>query len=147
VTDRPTLTDFLLARIAEDEAVARAATPGLWACETAPNGFPAMVVGNNMTVADTYDKPHLSDANHIARHDPARVLAECEAKRRIVALHVGSGRDPFYSHKGGPLDTCDVCVSFHADMDCSNEPWPCPTLRILALPYADHADYDESWRP
>jgi len=27
---------------------------------------------------------HRLDPAHIARHDPARVLAECEAKRRIL---------------------------------------------------------------
>ncbi|WP_373305012.1 DUF6221 family protein [Streptomyces bluensis] len=24
---------------------------------------------------------------------------------------------------------------------------PCPTLRLLALPYADRDGYQESWRP
>jgi hypothetical protein len=25
--------------------------------------------------------------------------------------------------------------------------WPVPTLCLLALPYADHPDFDEAWRP
>jgi hypothetical protein len=25
--------------------------------------------------------------------------------------------------------------------------WPCPTLKLLALPWADHPDYQISWRP
>lgn len=49
-----TFTEFLLARIAEDEATARDAH---------------------------YDG---QDAAHIVKWSPARVLAECEAKRRIV---------------------------------------------------------------
>lgn len=43
---------------------AEAATPGPWTYEDAPNGFPPMV-----------DKPHLSDAEHIASWHPAVALA------------------------------------------------------------------------
>jgi hypothetical protein len=25
--------------------------------------------------------------------------------------------------------------------------WPCQTLRLLALPYADHPDYRPEWKP
>lgn len=81
-----TLTDFLLARIAEDEA----------------------------DVADP------AAALHYA---PDRVLAECEAKRRIVERHSG----------------CDE-VSYG---DTST----CPDARDLALPYADHPDYRPEWKP
>jgi hypothetical protein len=59
-----TLIDFLLARIAEDEAVARGADP--------------LVTGLRVSVW-TCDK-----YGHVAV-DPARVLAECEAKRRILS--------------------------------------------------------------
>src|SRR5688572_20799212 len=70
-----TLTEFLLARLTEDEAAARAAAgehgvyPGTWWGQEA-GGEPSGVSSE--------------DGAHIARHDPARVLAECEAKRRIV---------------------------------------------------------------
>lgn len=112
-----TITEFLTARIDEDEADARKATPGhwkLWAMQVL-----ADTGGNNeyseaTPVADTHsvDQPGLRtfNANHIARWDPVRVLAECEAKRTIIYLQV-------------------------------------PVLQYLALAYADHPDYDESWRP
>lgn len=78
----PSITEFLLARIAEDEAVARAAA---W-------------VPDPDEPDDDYDNPWAKDHGefasrggakftHILRNDPARVLAECAAKRAIVELY------------------------------------------------------------
>lgn len=53
---------------------------------------------------------------HIARHDPARVLAECEAKRRIMTMD--------FERYGEQVEL----------------------LYMLALPYAGHPDYEEAWR-
>ena len=94
-----TLTEFLLARIAEDEAGVRDGTVGIIAISLA-----------------------------------ARILAECGAKRRILALHAS----------GQPWCECGVW-----DTTEHGEPGYeiCPTLRLLALPYADHPDYDQEWRP
>lgn len=64
-------------------------------------------------------------ADHIARWDPARVLAEVEAKRRIVTAH------------GEPMEWCGSC----------EQRQPCETLTLLALPYSDHPDYDPEWKP
>lgn len=134
-----TLTEFLLARIAEDEEDARSAMASMegrgeqWECRSGTYADHVQRVG-----------PHLRDrqiaeavfgARHIARHDPARVLAECEAKRAIAELH----EDLLDEDQGGNLRS-DGCYSCDA-------PWPCSTLRALALPYADHPDYDEDWRP
>src|SRR5690348_9322045 len=85
------LTEFLRARLDEDEATAQAATAGPWS--VADRGD-VMVTGSE----DAYGYPHYvtcdfeglrasvdaEDADHIARWDPARVLAEVEARRRIV---------------------------------------------------------------
>lgn len=99
-----TLTEFLLARIDEDEVVVFAldlvCPPGTRRRERLP---PPVVT-------------------------PDRVLAECKAKRRIVELH---GND------WNPRGKCEAC----------DEVGPCDTLHALALPYADHPDYDEAWRP
>ena len=107
------LTTFLLARIAEDEAAARAATPGPWLAATpsgpkrrkqqysvlgveslrgqGEKGALAVFAGLNQHRAD--------DAEHAARHDPARVLATCAAHRAIVALEDDEAADspPYYS--------------------------------------------------
>lgn len=135
-----TLAEFLLARIAEDEAVARAATLGPWA--TSPSKYVAghYVHGdrsNGEQVAHATETTK-ANASHIARHDPARVFAECEAKRRIVALH----RPERYADVDEHFCTTCRAGAFERTVD-----WPCPTLRALALPYADHPDYQEEWRP
>lgn len=84
---------------------------------------------------------HLADW---ATFGPERTRVECEIKRRIIKLHIPSDQNRAYSRTGSP-DTCVACVGFHADMDCENDPWPCRTLRILALPYADHPDFRDEW--
>jgi hypothetical protein len=106
------LTDFLLARISEDQAAARAApTDG------------ALIWSDNGWVPPPWSK--------------ARVLAECESKRRIVELHeealIERLDDEF------PGDSCDALCGV------DNDDFPCATLRLLALPYADHPDYDPTW--
>lgn len=153
-----TLTDFLLARIAEDEEVAKQAKSdsprwastqkdgtlkidtgiesmgwefgggdGIWSCDDPYDD------------CGTYVSHAFAEGDHIARHDPARVLAECEAKRRIVEEHSDGGKDwdgQRFVH------WCRRCAGRRG-----HEPWPCPTLRALALPYADHPDYRQEWRP
>ncbi len=64
-----------------------------------------------------------TDAMHIARWDPARVLAEVEAKRRILADLIALDGDPV----NGLVAT--------------------RMIRQLAEPYAVHPDYREEWRP
>jgi len=109
-----TLTEFLTARIAEDEAEARAAARAAgyhWSPDPKPfrDGAPSI-------------------DRHQARHDPARVLAECDAKRRIV--------DGYWEPTLNDLDASD-----------ENTPVPLWTLKALALPYADHPDYQQEWKP
>ncbi len=76
-----TLTEFLLARIAEDEAVARAAIdPGGY--YSSPEGrwrFMEIPYEGEWPVASDSDGMEAGSdwSEHCARHDPARVLAEC----------------------------------------------------------------------
>jgi len=134
-----TITEFLEARIAEDEAAAKAATPGPWEWEPETDGWgdcgPDLVtVAKLPPYPDGSQSPvetvigswghdangitvEPADAQHIARHDPARVLAECAAKRAIIELSV---------NWDGFTRNVDV-------------------LRALAAVYADHPDYQEAW--
>jgi hypothetical protein len=73
---------------------------------------------------------HIQTAEYVARHDPARVLAECEAKRRIVE-HANECSD------GGS----------ELSMDFDDERGLALVLRLLALPYADCDGFREEWRP
>lgn len=101
------LTEFLLARITEDEATA----------EGCLKDYPP---------DEPYGLEYQHD--HQMRWYPARVLAECEAKRRIVALH----------EPGGGAWCTSACEG--------ESPAGCDTLRALALPYAEHPDFDPAWK-
>lgn len=78
-----------------------------------------------------------------------QVWAEREAKRRIIERHaikerLPPGAPPICSECGGSdwkPESPGVEFPFPWVM-----PWPCPTLRLLALPYDDHPDYREEWR-
>ena len=121
----PNLTEFLLARIAEDEAAAHHAR-GLLGMD-AQWHTAEHLRERGLTIAD---------ARHVERWSSARVLAECEAKRRIVELH----------------DCVHECIgdgNLTADPNLQDGAYggPCDTLLLLALPYADHPDYRDEWRP
>jgi hypothetical protein len=75
----------------------------------------------------------LSEYAYNDRFDPARALREVEAKRRIVNLHTRAE-----DAEGDSRTWCPVC---------GWREFPCLTLRMLALPHADHPDYREEWRP
>lgn len=113
------LLAFLNARLAEDEqgavaifrdhtwsAYREGGTDG-WAVEGAHSGEPSCIIGDEAM------------ANHVARYDPARVLADVAAKRRII----------------------DACTRDGVDL---NDWW---LFELLALSYADHPAYREEFKP
>ena len=118
-----TITDFLLARIAEDEAVARDC---------------AASVGEHARLEwIIYEKREIDGEvvevrRTLTPYDPARVLAECEAKRRIVDEYVA--RDE------------DVDLMLGPNVLRQRE-WSGLRLavRVLAAVYADHPDYQQEW--
>lgn len=90
------LTEFLRERLAEDEAAARAAAyyddgakhdvpgpPGTWVLLPDRDYFGSASVGGVVGPRIGYAN-HTILGGHIARHNPARVLAEVEAKRRML---------------------------------------------------------------
>lgn len=147
------LVEFLNARLDEDEQTARAATDGPWTIRSLGRHDLSTVVMGNELLAQLDGSRAASNSVHMAVHNPARVLAEVDAKRRIVELHgivhrnIGWLEDGF--EEGGEVAVCGLCVPRHSGFRTRAEvpEGPCPTLRLLALPYADHADYDEAWRP
>jgi len=119
-----TLAEFLLARVDEDAATARDA----WEDND----------GNHQVESGS------ALARHMARHSPARVLVACEAVRQIVENTVDvpyeqvaalaapephAGEELLREHTVGEVQVFER------------------VLRYLALPYADHPDYDVRWRP
>lgn len=135
-----TIADFLLARIADDGAVARnwdsdaeCRVASMWVSEhsytTIASGRPGQP-----WFADGHE---VDDPQHVSiLFDPARVLAECAAKRQIVErLHVECS-----GHPGPHMPHADYGPGFcwRADEDSD-------ILRALASVYADHSDYRSEW--
>lgn len=124
------LAAWLLARIADDEAVARDATTLGYGWDADGLAGDVYASGDDpqtgTVVAECGDH---NNARHIARYDPARVLADCEAKRLIVELHPPGEHD------------CGEGIDWNSGANT------CATLRALALPYADCGDYRQEWRP
>lgn len=132
------IVEFLRARLDEDERAARAAfwdasgDSAGWRLQRGAGHYAFVVMDGLDDRVVIVDEPEASDregvAVHIVRHDPARVLREVEAKRRLLDLHRPDSDD---------RPECGTCGPRH----------PCSTLRLLALPYADHDDYREEWTP
>lgn len=109
------LIAFLNERLAEDERLAIAARDepetGWWWSEDAES----------------------APERHIARHDPARVLADVAAKRAIVEAYEGAELE----RGDDPNDETRIA-------DATTLRW---VVCVLASAYAQHPDYREEWRP
>jgi len=129
------LVQFLRARLDEDEALAREAPAGPWHIGNAVDPTQPCSVHMFPSVRLVADGLNWLVAEHIARHDPARVLREIDAKRKIAEQH-------------RPVGYGDVCLSYcHTRTPSQPQTWPCLTLRLLALPFTDRPGYREEWRP
>lgn len=122
-----TLVEFLKARLDEDEQEAREAQ--LEDSGGANWGSGAVLISS------------------------ARMLAEVEAKRRIIDEHGLMFREIGWLDEDNEeayeeLEVCARCIPKHSHFRSRAEvpTGPCRTLRLLALPYADHPDYDPAWR-
>ncbi|MGY1620276.1 DUF6221 family protein [Geodermatophilus sp. SYSU D00691] len=122
----PNLDEFLLARIAEDKRVAADAA--------AATGHAHWGTGDAGTL-------QRDATEHLLHHDPARTLAECAAKRRLVMVCRDS--QPDFRFLGARPDGMADFPLTPADQ----HQLAALTLALLALPYADHHDYRPEWRP
>jgi hypothetical protein len=116
----PSLTNFLLAHIAEDQTIAQAALNDV---------EPEAELWRSYAISDN---AYPSVEAHVEKWTPTRVLAECETKRRIVELHQPSA-------EFGCCEGCSLYTDEHGNHG------PCRTLRLLALPYADE-QFQPEWR-
>ncbi|MEU9318406.1 DUF6221 family protein [Streptomyces sp. NPDC048295] len=131
------LMRFLGDRLDEDESVARAAggrsADGLrWLDHGSGSGLVSddtgMVVTHNTGVSDQH-------AAHIAHQDPARTLREVEAKRGLLKRYEE------------PEASAALPDSFNKLTAGVERAVLLEVFRHLTLPYADHPDYREEWRP
>lgn len=115
------LIEWLRAQLDADERIARATIDhpdddGTWTNDESGN-----VSGKTMAIyADDHDQRH---GEHITRHDPARVLADVDAKRRMV-------------------DECAVTIRQGLSVGLAET-----MLAMLALPYAGRPGFKDEWRP
>ncbi len=94
----------------------------VWQCKDEQDGCPDQ------------SREMAAEGKHMARHDPARVLADVAAKRAILD-----------AHEELTIGCCNTCTEgMHSS---EHQSWPCATVRLLALPYADQPGYREEWRP
>ncbi len=168
------LTEFLLAQLAADEAAALAASPSPWSFSGVESVAGGTLYDETRQIANvTYEQPedhdgtivrHLlvpeanANGTHIARHDPARVLADVKAKRAIVELHKNwpvlvESPPTFNSSPSDDLNAMTVKMSrqimWATEQEYRNkfgtEPPTAPILRALAQPYRGADGWQEEW--
>lgn len=138
------LIAFIEARLAEDESAALAAsgtTPRLqkagfsahwhtepWYDGTGERCVLRAGVAGDLTSPGGIDLPA---GEHAARHDPARVLREVEAKRRLVSQH------------SPVVDGTQSTWAWFAGSESASE----GVLKTLAAVWSEHPDYRAEWRP
>lgn len=128
-----TLDDFLLARFAEDEAVAR----------SAGDGGP-VVNGRCSELVQEWDRDYGPVVGSISI-DSGRVLAECEAKRRIVGLFTEEQtRADIYNRGYDDGDLNDDDLRARAGSNARARGLEEAVLALAAV-YSDHPDYDPAW--
>lgn len=70
---------------------------------------------------------------------PGRLLADCATRRKIIALHevhlMSNGIPAMFDGESGS------CRAGQNERE-----YICPTLRLLALRYADHVEFDPAWQ-
>lgn len=130
------ITEFLEARIAEDEAVAQEVTstfaPDAWYNTTETGNF------------------YPEEIAFWDRQTPARVLAECAAKRAIIHGAKAAGDDGYYSadymptRKSGPFEAGNRRIYPGHPSFMQAAIWSL-ALRHLAAVYKDHPDYQQEW--
>ena len=134
------LVEFLRARLDKEEKLARAAIADDGGQD---GGF------EDATWLDDRSHPLCAgiatDAANLIRATavPRRVLAEVDAKRRIIDEH--QLRPAAEQISGRPAYGCEICHD-HPEYGIAPE-GECETLKLLALPYADQPDYRPEWRP
>lgn len=149
----PEIARFIQARLAEECSDADAATQGRWMVTRDPlgthvengDGAGRVVMKSGR---DRLDGCGDANATHIARHDPASVLARVESDRRELAELDAL---PHYAWAGPPAQLCAALAN-----DDRYEPDPCTCgrdafvdrmRRIKAARFSSHPEYRAEWAP
>lgn len=138
------LITWLRAQLDEDERVA---------CAVKPLDHTYDMGGTRMEESHSVTRwiPHSEDGRHsserdpaaaalFARHDPARVLAEVEAKRRVLDLATLAAQHEVQD-VDGPISRLEKALARVTAPELEK------VVRLLAVPYADRPGYLEEWHP
>jgi hypothetical protein len=134
------IVEFLTARLDEDQVLAEVQPPWPWHVGDDPT---EVIAEDEIEVATAFalsGNQQRNVATYIARHDPKRVLNEIAARRRVMARHAGLELAP------GKV-ICLGCGHYPGDINPAYDLDECPELRDLALPFAEHPEYQERWNP
>lgn len=127
------LVRWLTAQLDEEQRIAEAATDGPWIAEVSGETgncvIPADAQSTREYVAKTQLYAAVFDAEHIACHNPSRVLREIDTKRQVLARYEELRAA---SKEQGLIG--DVTEEYQDFL-----------LRLLALPYADREGYRAEW--
>jgi hypothetical protein len=126
MADVEDLVTWLREQIAEDQRIAEA-TARMWAPEPPVYEWDTKVARLEDAGWEPQEVATLD--RHVVRWDPARVLREVEAKRRILDDYERYAAER--RRAMGGWDSREVS----------------PILTALALPYSDRPGYREEWRP
>ncbi|MFB7776901.1 DUF6221 family protein [Streptomyces bauhiniae] len=122
------LVQWLRKQFDEDEQVARDADADTWRVGEGHDGGKVLMGQPGCVVAEARFAEY---ADHAARHDPARVLREVEAGRRLIRAH-----DKWCEGR------CEAKYP-EAGFDAAHY-W---NLKVRAEVYADRPGYRQEWRP
>lgn len=124
------LIDKIRAAIDEDERLALAVTWPMWTAVHKP--VEHQIRGTENPERNSYYIGATSQpapVDHMARHDPARVLAMVAAHREILEEHKPSTRRAGWDRDETICGTCSY------DSGTDDYAFPCPTMRALAKGY------------
>lgn len=123
---------FVYARLDEEVALARAASPGPWHVS---EEFNEVLAADGTTVANKFapgSEKLRATAEYIAHNDPPSALFELGLKRQLVD-RAAQTRAWAVGEAGAIAGPAVILAN--------------GILRLIALPYADHPDYREEWKP
>ena len=123
-----TITEFIRARLDEEESAARGAYGNNWH-DDVEDREKSWVCAEDMHLAEA---DHAT-AHHMALHDPARVLREIAAKRSVLDM---------------ALTEQEAGDRYGAGFNEASEGWHDVqehVLKQLASAHADHTDYQQEW--
>jgi hypothetical protein len=130
------LAALVTAGLDADEALAFEAPGSRWHIGNAVDPMRPCNVHTFPEVREVADGLNWLVAEHVARHDPARVLAEVASKRALLDLALGWGHDVSLSGAfGEPSRRCRSSAG--QACDCGRDERVLAVLQHLAQPYRD----------